>query len=74
MTVTNGDQPTINVDGAGFVPYTGPVAVPTDGVHTVQARNAAGDQVESVFAIDTAGPLTSATVVPSAAPGWAKPA
>jgi hypothetical protein len=55
-----------NLDGAGFVTYTGPVTL-TDGTHTVvfHSLDAQGNQEADktqTFKVDATGPVTTATV------------
>lgn len=56
-----------NLDGAGWLEYTNPVTVSTDGAHTVQYRASASDETTEVgsatFSIDRTKPLVDAQLV-----------
>jgi hypothetical protein len=59
-----------DLDGAGFVAYTQPFTVDTDGPHTLRyySVDASGDQEPSTtttFTVDSTTPVTTATVSPA---------
>ena len=51
-----GDNLVVDVDGGGFLPYTGPVTVTGDGSHTVTARAPDHREVSLTVLIDTGPP------------------
>ncbi len=63
----------VSLDGSAFVPYTGPVAVTGDGLHTLTVTDGQGNTATSQIPIDLSGPTVTATVtpdVPTGADGW----
>jgi hypothetical protein len=68
LAATGGGTPQYNLDGAGFVAYTGPVTL-ADGPHTVVYRslddqgNQEADRTET-FTVDSTAPVTTATANP----------
>jgi Peptidase family M1 domain len=73
LSATDGGTRQYNLDGAGFVNYTGPVTL-SDGTHTVVYRsldaqgNQEGDRTETIK-VDATGPVTTATTNPPLAGG-----
>lgn len=56
---------TVSVDGGASVPYTGPIHLTTDGVHTVVVTSESGVQATAIVPIDAtppAAPLLTSTV------------
>jgi hypothetical protein len=68
LTATDGGSPQYDLDGAGFVAYSGPVTL-ADGPHTVVYRsldaqgNQEADRTET-FTVDSTAPVTTATANP----------
>ncbi|MCU0308526.1 MAG: hypothetical protein MUE51_12310, partial [Thermoleophilia bacterium] len=62
----------ISIDGEPFRPYTGPVTISGDGLHTVQGLDSQGGLVATEVRIDGTAPGLTAAREPDAGPsGWA---
>jgi hypothetical protein len=59
----------VSVDGGPSAAPSGPIQLSGDGVHTVSARDSAGNTATAVYLVDTTGPAVNPSVSPAAPNG-----
>jgi uncharacterized protein YjbI with pentapeptide repeats len=68
VTVTaTGVGITYSLDGGAFQPYTGPIEIASDGLHTILFRDANGSTETRIVHVDATGPTAAASAEPASA-------